>query len=196
MESRGPTGALLTPPLDANERRTAFEREALVHVDVVYRAALRLAGNAADADDLVQTALLNAYRSWHQYRPGTNAKAWLLTILRHAFVNEYRRRTARRETVTVTVSDRPGPDPEAAFFDGLVDEEVARAIAALPARYREVLVLTDLDGLRYEESSRALGVPVGTVKSRLFRARGILKAQLRRYAADTGWIADRVVGAR
>ena len=178
------------------DQRASFEQDALVHLDVVYRVALRLAGNADDADDLVQDTMFKAYRAWHQYRPGTNARAWLLTILRHSFVNEYRRRAARRETVTVTVSDRPGPDPEAAFFDGLVDEEVARAIAALPARYREVLVLTDLDGLRYEESSRALGVPVGTVKSRLFRARGILKAQLRRYAADTGWIADRVVGTR
>src|SRR5262245_34292521 len=85
------------PPVD--EKRKAFEREALVHLDVLYRVALRLTGNPSDADDLVQETMLKAYRAWDQYEKGTNAKAWLLTILRHAFINEYRRKVRHPETV-------------------------------------------------------------------------------------------------
>src|SRR5881397_1537053 len=81
-----------TPAADA-EKRASFEREALVHLDSLYRVALRLTGNPAEADDLVQETMLKAYRAWHQFERGTNAKGWLLTILRHAFINEYRRRT-------------------------------------------------------------------------------------------------------
>src|SRR5467141_2233235 len=87
----------VSPPID--EKRASFEREALVHLDVLYRVALRLSGNPSDADDLVQETMLKAYRAWDQYEKGTNAKAWLLTILRHAFINEYRRRTRHPETV-------------------------------------------------------------------------------------------------
>jgi RNA polymerase sigma-70 factor (ECF subfamily) len=86
MATQAPT------PADSS-RRSAFEKEALVHLDALYRVGLRLTGNASDADDLVQETMLKAYRSWDQYQPGTNAKGWLLTILRNSFINEYRRRT-------------------------------------------------------------------------------------------------------
>src|SRR5882724_9666547 len=86
-------------PAPVDEKRAGFEREALVHLDVLYRVALRLTGNAADADDLVQETMLKAYRAWDQYEKGTNAKAWMLTILRNAFINKYRRRTRNPETV-------------------------------------------------------------------------------------------------
>src|SRR5438034_10052329 len=93
----------VSPPID--EKRASFEREALVHLDVLYRVALRLTANPSDADDLVQETMLKAYRAWDQYEQGTNAKAWLLTILRHAFINEYRRRTRHPEIVsTYTVA--------------------------------------------------------------------------------------------
>src|SRR5437879_4981445 len=81
-----------SPAADA-DKRASFEREALIHLDSLYRVALRLTGNPAEADDLVQETMLKAYRAWHQFERGTNAKGWLLTILRHAFINEYRRRT-------------------------------------------------------------------------------------------------------
>src|SRR5690349_24446298 len=83
------------------EKRASFEREALVHLDSLYRVALRLTGNAAEADDLVQETMLKAYRAWHQFERGTNAKGWLLTILRHAFINEYRRRARHPESVDI-----------------------------------------------------------------------------------------------
>ena len=198
MASRDAPAAVLTPPPDADDRRAGFEREALVHLDAVYRAALRLAGNGADADDLVQTAMLNAYRGWHRFQPGTNARAWLLTIVRNVFINEYRRTSARRETADVNMieraaalGDREHVDPEAAFFDAHVDDEVQRAVASLSLELREIVGLVDVEGLRYEEAARVLGVPVGTVKSRLFRARRLLQARLHAYAERTGWMRGR-----
>ncbi|MGE5801706.1 MAG: sigma-70 family RNA polymerase sigma factor [Gemmatimonadota bacterium] len=168
-------------------RRLLFEAEALVHIDALYRVALRFVRNAADADDLVQDTLFRAYQAWDQYEPGTNAKGWLLTILRNVFVNEYRRTRRRRE---ILETSHPGPEenPTVRFFDDLVDEEVTRAIDALPLPYREVIILRDVEDLRYEEIATMLGVPVGTVKSRLFRARALLQDRLRDYAVSTGLI--------
>src|SRR5256886_3335830 len=88
-------------PAAEADKRASFEREALVHLDSLYRVALRLTGNPAEADDLVQETMFKAYRAWHQFERGTNAKGWLLTILRHAFINEYRRRTRHPETVDI-----------------------------------------------------------------------------------------------
>jgi RNA polymerase sigma-70 factor, ECF subfamily len=179
-------------------KRAAFEREALVHLDSVFRVARRLAGNAADADDLVQETFLKAYRSWNQYQPGTNAKGWLLTILRNSFINEYRRRNRHPETVDVDAvapyavfSEVQQEDPQRAFFDRIVDDEVLRAIDGLPESFRETLVLSDVEGLPYQEIARVLGVPVGTVKSRLFRARQALQAKLYDYAVGMGYIKGR-----
>ncbi|MGH7676619.1 MAG: sigma-70 family RNA polymerase sigma factor [Gemmatimonadales bacterium] len=186
---------MATPTTPADARRDSFEREALVHLDALHRVALRLTGNAADADDLVQETLLKAYRGWDSYQPGTNAKAWLLTILRHAFINEYRRRSRRPETVDVETiepfavfHDVKMEDPQGAFFDRIVDDEVLRAIDALPEAFRETLVLSDVEGMNYQDIARILDVPVGTVKSRLFRARRMLQARLYDYAVEMGYI--------
>jgi len=187
----GPTPA--PTPVDA--KRESFEREALVHLDALYRVALRLTGNAADADDLVQETMLKAYRAWHQYQPGTNAKGWLLTILRHAFINEYRRRVRHPETVDLdaiepfaVLDERQDDDPQGQFFDRIVDDEVLRAIDALPEQFREAVVLSDVEGMSYEEVARILDVPIGTVKSRLFRGRRLLQAKLYEYAVSMGYI--------
>src|SRR5712671_1632708 len=137
-----------TPPPPASspaaeaDKRASFEREALVHLDTLYRVALRLTGNAAEADDLVQETMLKAYRAWDQYEKGTNAKGWLLTILRNSFINEYRRRTRHPETVDVDTiepfavfGDVQEDDPQGAFFDQIVDDEVLRAIDQLPVAF-------------------------------------------------------------
>jgi RNA polymerase sigma-70 factor (ECF subfamily) len=182
-------------PVPVDEKRASFEREALVHLDVLYRVALRLTGNPADADDLVQETMLKAYRAWDQYEKGTNAKAWMLTILRHAFINEYRRRTRHPETVDVDTiepyavfPDVQDEDPQGAFFDKIVDDQVLRAIDQLPVAFRETLVLSDVEGMSYQEIAGILGVPVGTVKSRLFRARQLLQGKLYDYAVEMGYI--------
>ena len=179
------------------DRRVGFEREALMHLDALYRAARALAGNAADADDLVQTAVFNAYRYWHKFRPGTNVRAWLLAILRNVFLGEHRRRSVWQETVdlnaieSLLASDSDADtDPEARFFDELVDGEVLRAIAALPLEQRAVLELVNVEGLRLGEAAEVLSIPLGTVKSRLFRARKLLQAELYEYAVSIGWIQE------
>ncbi|MGH2670584.1 MAG: sigma-70 family RNA polymerase sigma factor [bacterium] len=191
-----PPGSPAPPsPAPPDEKRASFEREALVHLDALYRVALRLTGNASDADDLVQETMLKAYRAWDQYEKGTNAKGWLLTILRHAFINEYRRRTRHPENVDLDTiepfavfGEIQEEDPQGAFFDRIVDDEVLRAIDDLPEAFRETLVLSDVEGLSYQEIAKILEIPVGTVKSRLFRARQLLQARLYDYAVSMGYI--------
>jgi RNA polymerase sigma-70 factor (ECF subfamily) len=175
-----------------------FDAEALPHLDALYRVALRLTGDESQAEDLVQDTMLKAYRAWRQYQPGTNAKGWLLTILRNTFINDYRRRklepvatdleAVEAHAISRAVED---VDPEGAFFSKIVDEKVLEAVDALPPEFREVLVLSDMEGMRYGEIAEALHVPVGTVKSRLFRARRLLQAKLYNYAVETGIIAPR-----
>lgn len=178
---------------EADRRR--FEEEALPHLDTLYRVALRLSGSETQAEDLTQETMLKAFRSWHQYRPGTNVRAWLLTILRHTFINEYRK--AKRAAIEVDVT-RIEPftvfehvqdgDPEGTFFNQLVDEDILRAIDRLPDEFRETLVLSDVEGLPYAEIAKITEVPVGTVKSRLFRARQALQKELHDYAVEMGYI--------
>ncbi|MDH3459177.1 MAG: sigma-70 family RNA polymerase sigma factor [Gemmatimonadota bacterium] len=183
---------------ESDTKRQTFEAEALPHLDTVYRVALRLAGDESRAEDLVQETMLRAYRSWHQYTRGTNARAWLLTILRHTFINQYRK--AKRAAVEVDIHqiepytvfhDVQETDPEGAFFDTIVDDEVLRAIDTLPDEFRETLILSDVEGLAYAEIAAITEVPVGTVKSRLFRARQALQRQLYDYAVEMGYIQRR-----
>jgi RNA polymerase sigma-70 factor (ECF subfamily) len=183
------------PARSPEERREGFEQEALVHLDALYRVALRLTANAADAQDLVQETMLRAYRSWDRYTPGTNAKGWLLTILRHLFINEYRRKSRHPETVDVDTiepfalfQEVQEEDPQGAFFDKIVDDEVLRAVDQLPEAFREAVTLSDVEGLSYEEVAKVLDVPVGTVKSRLYRGRRLLQAKLYGYAVSMGYI--------
>ena len=183
------------PPPDAEAKRVGFEREALPHLDMLYRVALRLSGNPPDAQDLVQETMLRAYRAWAQYTTGTNAKGWLLTILRNLFINEYRRRSRHPETVDVDTIEPfavfpeiQDEDPQATFFDRIVDDEVLQALDALPEVFREAVMLSDVEGLRYEEIASVLSVPIGTVKSRLFRGRRLLQSRLYDYAVSMGYI--------
>ena len=180
---------------DSQDRRRTFELEALPHLDAVYRLALRLAGQESQADDLTQETMLKAYRSWHQYKKGTNVRAWLLTILRHTFINEYRK--SKRTGPTVDINEIEGfsvfhdlqeTDPEGHFFSKIVDDEVIRAIDSLPEEFRETLVLSDMEQLTYTEIAEVTGVPIGTVKSRLFRARQALQQVLYNYALEMGYI--------
>lgn len=175
---------------DADSRRRAFEHEALPQLDIVYRVALQLCGDATRADDLTQETMLKAFRAWNQYEPGSNIRAWLLTILRHTFINQYRREKARGPSVDIdSVFDAvQETDPEASFFERIVDDQVLRAIAGLPADFREVLVMRDIEGLAYAEIAEVTNVPVGTVKSRVFRARQALQNALHDYAVEMGHI--------
>lgn len=183
--------------------KEGFQDEALPHLDAVYRFALRLSGSPDQAADLVQDTFLRAFRSWDQYTRGTNAKSWLFTICRNVFLRG-RERVRRHEELVEKNVDRddtlPDPvnpvwasvesvDPEGDFFGSLVDDEILRAVAALPDEYRAAVLLSDLEGLSYQEIADVLEVPVGTVKSRLFRGRRRLQQALYAYAVEMGHIA-------
>lgn len=171
-----------------------FESEVLPHLPALRRAALRLVREPTAAEDLIQDALLRACRFWHQYQPGTNVGAWLMTILRHCFINDYRK--TRRAPVMMQLDDSThaakATQPvlgESEGVTGLTDEAVLRAIEELRPVYRQALLLSDLEGLSLAEISRRVGIPVGTAKSRIFRARRQARAKLRSYALAMGYLA-------
>ncbi len=167
---------------------SAFEQMVADHLRVVYRAAARLAGRTHDAEDLAQDTFLRAWRSRHTFQPETNAKAWLLRILHNVNIDRFR--TGRR--MVPTVSDLDGPDsafaipdtPESLVLAGLMEAEVFEALRGLPERLRTCLILADLHGRSQAEIAKELGVPPGTVMSRLFRARRRLQQRLRLYVGN------------
>jgi RNA polymerase sigma-70 factor (ECF subfamily) len=181
--------------------RSGFEEEALPWLEAVYRFSLRLTGNEAEADDLTQETFLRAYRHWSTYTRGTSCRSWLFTICRNAFLRGRERRDRRMESfeseldVAVeaiasaeVLAEIRNEDPERRFFDSFIDAEVDAAIARLPDEFRQAVVLSDLEGLSYNEVAEVMDVPVGTVKSRLYRGRRLLAGALREYATEMGYI--------
>lgn len=180
-----------------------FAEEALPWLDAVYRFSMRLTkGDEDAAEDLVQETFLRAHRFWHTYERGTNAKSWLFTICRNTFLHQRALARNQREKPAADMDarvealsadpafEKPSTDPEQDFFRGLIDDRVVDAIDSLPDDYREVLVLSDLGDLKYAEIAEVLDVPVGTVKSRLFRARNQLQDRLREFAVASGYIEE------
>lgn len=179
---------------DRTERRARFDAEALAQLDALYSFAFKLTRGRDEAEDLVSDTLLRAFQRWEQYLLGTNIRAWLFTILYHAFVSRKRRIDARE---VQPLEDEEGREmfeavgdinPEGTFYDSFVDQEIVNAVESLPEEYRAAVVMSDLHGLRYGEIAKVLGVPEGTIKSRLFRGRRLLQAQLRGYAEEMGYI--------
>jgi RNA polymerase sigma-70 factor (ECF subfamily) len=179
-------------------RAKEFEEAALVHLDVLYRGALRLTRNRAQAEDLVQEAMERAYRSFARFTPGTNCRAWLFTIMRNAFLNHVR---AEREVPWESERRDDGgagaPEcfpglgtPEEEFLQSVVHGDVDRALRDLPARFREVVVLADIEGFTYKEIAEALECPIGTVMSRLSRGRRLLRRALAAFARERGWVKE------
>lgn len=185
------TGSTVGPAADA---RAGFDAEALRHLDALYAFALKLTRARDDAEDLVSDTMLRAIERWEQYRLGTNIRAWLFTILYHAFVSRKRRVDAREVQPLEDEDGRPvfevvgEADPEGTFYDSFLDEGIVAAIGDLPTEYRAAVVMSDLHGLRYAEIAGVLGVPEGTVKSRLFRGRRLLQDRLRGYAEEMGYL--------
>jgi RNA polymerase sigma-70 factor (ECF subfamily) len=171
------------------------------HINTLYRLALHFTRAREDAEDLVQDTLMKAWRSFDTFRPGTNIRTWLSTILRHAYFDRYRRGKREPETTDIEAIDefylyghvhaaeefrREAGDPQAAFFSALTSGQVAAALETLRPQYREVFVLADLEGFSYREISEIVGSPVGTVMSRLSRARHQLQRALWDYCVRTG----------
>jgi RNA polymerase sigma-70 factor (ECF subfamily) len=185
----------MSPRDQASARRAAFDAEALPHLDHLYGAAFYLCADRDRAGDLVQETVLRAFRFFDRFEPGTNCRAWLLTILHNTFRNQYR--ASRRERGQVDI-DEPGPaheaseaagietNPETIVLSEMMDQEIVDALRGLPEEFRSTVVLVDLQELSYEEAARALGCPVGTVRSRLSRGRRMLERELAGYARERG----------
>ena len=172
---------------------STFEAEVLPQLDTLFRVGRRLTGETADAEDLVQETLLRAWRGWAGFTQGSNVRAWLLTILRNTFISRWRSR--KREGTPISLDDADphaiyravgSQDPEGQFFERVVDAQVLAAVEELPVDFREALVLSDLEGLPYAEVAEVLAIPIGTVKSRLFRARRLLQHRLHDHAVELG----------
>jgi RNA polymerase sigma-70 factor (ECF subfamily) len=181
------------------DRRGEFEEVALVHLGAIYRSALRLTHNRAEAEDLAQETCLRAFRSFHRFNPGTNCRAWLFTILRNAFRDRLRR--GGRERLDAEAPDWDGESqsatamapvghPEEEFFLTVLDGDVDRALKALPLAFREVVMLSDLEALSYKEIAEVVGCPIGTVMSRLSRGRALLRRALGRVAREHGYLKE------
>jgi len=180
------------------QERRDFESQTLPYLDELYGAALRLTRNERDAEDLVQDTYLKAFRSFHQYTQGTNCRAWMFRILRNTFINTYRRRTKEREILDrqergvlqnslvclESLNRYSNPERDIVHLD--LSDDVQRALDDVPVDFRETVILADLQGLSYKEVAERMGTPIGTVMSRLFRGRRILREALEAFAIEQG----------
>ena len=176
-------------PAEVDRRRQEFEESALVHMKSIYNAALRLTREKTEAEDLFQETFLRAYRFFHQFQPGTDCRAWLFAILHSLFVNRVRRVSyphvdfdEERVYREVEVGRWFPENPEANFIQRLAGEDIQRAIATLPPKFRATVVLADVEGFSYREIAEICQVPIGTVMSRLYRGRQTLRNALKEYA--------------
>jgi len=202
----------------APKRSKEFEAQSLEHMDALYRSALRMTRNPADAEDLVQDTYVKAFRFHDHFQPGTNLRAWLFKILTNSFINRYRK-TAKEPAMLSFEEPAVHDEAEARWFvdrmstdEGVnpvtvpvdemltrtsevlkefVGDEVKAAVESLPVDFRMVVLLSDLEGFSYQEISEILSLNLGTVKSRLFRGRKILQALLYRYAKERGLVKGR-----
>jgi RNA polymerase sigma-70 factor, ECF subfamily len=196
MSESAPTAAETRRIAEEARDRVRFEEEALQLSDQVYRVARRLAGSREEAEDLVQDTYARAFRSWQQYRPGTNLRAWLLRILTNLNIDRGRRVQRRPEQTPLEEGDyylynrlestlpEENPDEER-VLERLSQNAVVDALAEVPHDFRDVLVLVDIGEFSYAEAAQILDIPVGTVMSRLHRGRRILKQQLAEKAVSS-----------
>jgi RNA polymerase sigma factor (sigma-70 family) len=180
------------------EKYVIFDKEFMPHIDSMYNFAFRLTNDEDDANDLVQDTYLKAFRFINSFERGTNAKAWLFRILKNSFINDYRKKSKEPSKVDyqeVETTYNSFEDAETEFTTDLrveavqdmIGDEVATALNSLPVDFRTVIILCDIEGFTYEEMAKILDIPIGTVRSRLHRARNLLKEKLREYAATLGY---------
>jgi len=178
------------------------------HAQALFGAAMRLTRSPDDAKDLVQETMFKAWRAFHTFEAGTNCKAWLFRILTNTFINKYRRKAKERDILEGTnridaehemvnlPSKRAFLDPEGAMADKSLADEVIAALESVPADFRAVVILSDIEGFAYKDIADMVGIPVGTVMSRLFRGRRLLQDKLFGYAVETGVLHPTLDAAR
>lgn len=185
---------------DEQQKQKAFNDEMLPHLDALYNFALRLTYDSTDAEDLVQESLVKAYRFFHSYEKGTNARAWLFRILRNSFINNYRKQSRQPQQIdydevssfyeTIRSEQTDTTDLEDKMYRDMMDDEVSKALGRLPEDFRTVVMLCDVEDFTYEEIANMLDVPIGTIRSRLHRGRNLLRHQIARYARNKGYTEE------
>lgn len=175
-----------------------FQREAIPHMQAVYNYALKITGDEDDANDLVQETFLKAFRFFDKFEKGTNCKAWLFRILKNSYINDYRKNVKEPNKVdyediqnfyeNIQPNEISTNHFEQDAFSNLLDDEITKVMSTLPEDFRTVIILSDIEGFSYEEIADFVDIPVGTVRSRLHRARKMLYSLLYDYAKDKGYI--------
>ena len=186
---------------DQNQLYSDFEKEAIPHMDALYNFAFRMTGDSDDANDLVQETYLRAFRFFDKFEKGTNCKAWLFRILKNTYINQYRKKSKDPDKVdydeienfyeNIKSSSTEDAHLEKDIYDNLLDDELTEAISTLPEDFRTVILLCDVEGFSYDEIADFVDCPVGTVRSRLHRARKMLFAKLYDYANSKGYVSKK-----
>ena len=201
-EKAGSELAVVDPTTETlAQKKARFERDAFQYTNQLYAAALRYTKNPHDAQDLVQDTYAKAFTSFHQFAPGTNLKAWLYRILTTTFINSYRKDQRRPQIAAGELEDwqihdaashtsDQGRSAEDEVLDRITDIDVKAALAALTEEFRMAVYLADVEGFSYKEIAEIVGVPSGTVMSRLHRGRKLLREALGDYAKDRGFNRD------
>ena len=180
------------------EKQNEFQNVVMPHKNDLYNYALAIARNSDDAQDLVQETYFKAYKNYHQFEGGTNSKAWMFMILKNTYINNYRKlkREPSRvdydeiEDIYENIKSEQSKDNnlDLDFYNNLFDDDLSSALAKLPEKMKEVFLLCDLEGYSYEEISEIVDIPIGTVRSRLHRARKLLQDELFGYAKVNGYL--------
>ncbi len=188
----------LSVVVEQNQLYREFERDAIPHMDALYNFALKMTGDSDDADDLVQETFMRAFRFWDKFEKETNCKAWLFRIMKNTYINVYRKKSKSPVKIdyeevenfyeNIKASNTDDAHLEKDIYDNLLDDELSHAISSLPEDFRTVIILCDIEGFTYEEIADFVDAPVGTVRSRLHRARKMLFTKLYDYAVDKRYI--------
>jgi len=179
------------------QKQAVFDGEFMPHINSMYNFAYRLTFDEDDSKDLVQDTYLKAYRFIDSFQQGTNAKAWLFRILKNSFINDYRKKKKEPAKVdyqevetfynSEDVDRQITPDLRVESLQNLMGDEISNALNSLDVDFRTVIILCDLEGFKYDEMAKILDIPIGTVRSRLHRARNLLKEKLSVYAKTMGY---------
>ena len=182
---------------ESKDKERVFNKEFMPHIDAMYNFAYRLTLDEDDAKDLVQETFMKAYRFIKSFEEGTNAKAWLFRILKNSFINNYRKKSKQPNKVDYqevesyynsdSVNENITTDLRVETVQHLIGDEITNALNSLDVDFRTVIILCDLEGFTYEEMAKILDIPIGTVRSRLHRARNLLKEKLNQYATSLGY---------